>query len=147
MDSWSAFGGSPHSGNATNTLPLVVFCFCCNWFCWLVRIKCAFSWKCLQLTMDLFLLFTPPLLLLMIILLYRNLWVVDHLCCKLSPELQVALLGISSKILIYLLRVDAGDPQDERVDPVWPVTLFQVSWIEFGCMGLLLFSSTTCRYW
>jgi hypothetical protein len=79
-------------------------------------------WKCLQLTMDLFLLFAPPLLQLMLILLYRNVWVVDHLHRKLRPELQVALLCFSGKMLKWLLRVDAGDPQDEREDLIGPVT-------------------------
>jgi hypothetical protein len=72
--------------------------------------------------MDFFLLLTPPLLLLTMILLYRNLWIVNHLCCKLSSELQVALLGISRKRLVCLLRVEASDPQDESKDSIWPIT-------------------------
>jgi hypothetical protein len=115
MDTWSAFVVSPCSSKATNTLPLVVFCFCCD-------IKCTFSWKCLQLTMDLFLLFTAPLLRLMVILLYRNVWVVDHLRPKLPTELQVALVRISRKMLECSLCVDTGDPQDESEDSVGPVT-------------------------
>jgi hypothetical protein len=77
--------------------------------------------------MVLFLLFTPPLLRLMVILLYRNVWVVDHLCRKLPPELQVALLRISGKMLECSLRVDAGDPQDESEDSVGPVTYLSSS--------------------
>ncbi len=72
--------------------------------------------------MDLFLLFTPPLLSLMVILLYRNVWIVDHLPGKLPPKLQVALLCISAKILKCSLRVDARDTQDESKDWVGPVT-------------------------
>jgi hypothetical protein len=58
----------------------------------------------------------------MIILFYRNLCFVDHICHKLSPEVQVAVFGISHKILVCSLRVDASHPQDEREDSVWPVT-------------------------
>ena len=76
----------------------------------------------LQLTMDLFLLLTPPLLRFMVVLVYRNLWVVDHLHRKFPPELQVALLGISGKMLKCSLCVDVGDPQDESKHSVWPVT-------------------------